>query len=460
MTGLVPAQTLDVLRRGRSLHLDHYQSHQLPFALVRGQGVRQHLVELEGPQAGSLFEAIDASGGYGSACLGAGHKGIRNAVDRALSETGYATDELGSLERSRLLDTLFGPSGTWAEHFPEGEYHVSGRNSGSEGMELALRLVLESRFDQHLLRPVAGGEERDVILAFEGAWHGWTGGLVPLLNRRHYRVGLPAPVTGKPYGVTVEHLPFGDPDILASYFAEKGHRVLGVVVEPIQGDAGIITPPPGYLRTLSEMCRDSGALLVADEVLTFAKSGAFFAMVDEQGPVPTDVTVIGKSIGMGVLSLSMVIARRSLTVRGSGAVSTSDLRPLACAVVRNGLELISEDGLLSRSAALGEQLGALLRQQVVDRFPQLYREARGSGVMQGIELTEYAANHLAELRENVIRSGAYVEFMAGSGRRSHGYRYIFPTMRIAPPLIMSPAEAEELVACIADGSEAFTKKVR
>lgn len=452
-----PDGLLRTLRLGRELHLDHYRSHRLPFAVTGGQGVRQHLVELDGEHAGRSFEAIDASGGYASACLGAGHETVRRALHRGAVEAGYATDEVGSLERARLLEELFGPDGLWVDHFPYGDYHVSGRNSGSEGLELALRLVLESRFDRHTLSPAAGRADRDLILAFEGAWHGWTGGLVPLLNRRHYRAGLPAVGADKPYGITVEHLPFGAPDVLSAYFAEKGHRLLGVMVEPIQGDAGILIPPPGYLRLLAALCRRAGAVLVADEVLTFAKSGRFFAMADEDGPIPTDITVIGKSIGMGAVSTSMVIARRSLTVRGSGAVATSDLRPLTCAVIREGLGLIVGDKLIEQSAALGEQLGGMLRRDLVEQFPDLYLESRGLGVMHGVELTERAAARVSELREHVIRAGVYVEFMAGAGRRSRGLRYVFPTMRIAPPLITTTADAEELIGRIADGSRALRK---
>ncbi|MEU6024743.1 aminotransferase class III-fold pyridoxal phosphate-dependent enzyme [Micromonospora sp. NPDC048871] len=459
MTGLGSEETLRLLRAGRDLHLDHYQSNRLPYAVLGGQGVHSRLMALDGPDAGREFEVIDASGAYGSACLGAGHETVRRALARGVTEGGQATDEVGSLERARLLNTLFGPDGLWTEQFPTGEYHVSGRNSGSEGMELALRLVLESRFDGNRLRPVPEAAGRDLILAFEGAWHGWTSGLVPLLNRRHYRVGLPSLAPEGPYGVSVVHLPFGDPAVLADWFAENGHRVLGVVVEPVQGDAGILQPPPGYLRGLAGLCQEYGALLVADEVLTFAKSGRFFAMADDQGPIRTDVTVIGKSLGMGALSLSMVIARRGLSPRGSGAVATSDLRPLACAVIRDGLELVVTDKLIDHSAALGAQLAELLQRELVDAFPDLYQESRGTGVMHGVELTERAAAGLARLREHVVRAGAYVEFMAGAGRRSRGLRYVFPTMRIAPPLITTPDEAVELVGRIAEGSRTFQRSL-
>ncbi|MEV1242308.1 aminotransferase class III-fold pyridoxal phosphate-dependent enzyme [Nonomuraea sp. NPDC049750] len=436
-----------------SLHLDHYGGGRLPFVSVGGRGVRLRLAERGG--TGEPFEVIDASGGYASACLGAGHPAVLRALTRGATDLGYATDEIEVAERTRLLTATLGPGGLWCDHFPPGEYHASGRNSGSEGMELALRLVLESRYDHRRTRPDPERGGRDLVLAFQGAWHGWTGALTPLLNRRHFRVGLPGMAADGPYGLTAEHLPFGVPEPLREFFARHGERLLAVVVEPVQGDAGLLVPPPGYLRTLAALAVEHGALLVADEVLTFAKTGRFFAMADEDGPIPTDITVIGKSLGMGVLSTSMVIARRSLSVRPSGAVATSDLRPLTCAVIHDGLRLIEDDKLLERSAELGARLTALLGREVLDRFPETYRGLRGTGLLQGLELTEDAADRLRELRAHIIRAGCYIEFMAGAGRRSHGLPYVFPTMRVAPPLVTSPAEVEELVAAIRRGTATF-----
>lgn len=446
------------LRSGGELHMDHYGGARLPFACLGAAGVVQRFARLEGPDAGAVFEVLDASGGYASACLGAAHPVVGRALREAVERSGYVTDEVGSLDRSLLLDSLFGRGGLWAEQFPPGEYHVSGRNSGSEGVELALRLVLESRFDRRNLKPKAGSEGRRKILAFEGAWHGWTGGVLSLLNRRHYRVGLPSVESAAPAGVEVTHLPFGEPEILEGFFAEHGGALAAVIVEPIQGDAGILVPPPGYLRRLSELCREHGALLVADEVLTFAKTGRFFAMSDDDGPVHTDITVIGKSLGMGAVSTSMVIARRGLDVRPSGAVSTSDLRPLTCSLISAGLGHIVQEGLLERSRALGEQLRSLLRAELVARFPRVYREVRGAGFLNGVELTEEAAPALARLRAGLIEHGVYVEFMAGAGRRSKGLRYLFPAMRVAPPLISSEAEVARIIERVAAGTEAFARE--
>ncbi|MGI5500344.1 aminotransferase class III-fold pyridoxal phosphate-dependent enzyme [Lentzea sp. CA-135723] len=448
-----PGADLDELRKGRELHLDHYGRSPLPFTSLSARGIELDVAD----EQGEVLRLLDASGGYASACLGTGHEVVLRALRRGAEEAGHATDEIGSAERARLLNRLFGDSGLFTEHFPSGEYHVSGRNSGSEGNELALRLVLESRFDVRRLRYWPGMEQRDTIVAFEGAWHGWTSGLVPLLNRRHYQVGLPGPAPLDQHGVQVRHIPFGSPQALADYFSANADRTLAVVVEPVQGDAGIIEPPPGYLRTLSRLCAAHGVLLVADEILTFAKTGAFFAMRDDSGPVPTDITVIGKYLGMGALSTSMVIARRDLRVRASGAVSTSDLRPLTCAVVGDGLEHIVEAGLLERSAALGQHLTMRLQSTLVRRFPDVFTEARGQGVMLGVELAREAAPRLADLRTALIRAGVYVEFMAGAGKRSNGLRYVYPTMRVAPALVTEFEQADEIVDRLVDGTLAFQR---
>jgi ornithine--oxo-acid transaminase len=455
---LVAPETMALLRRGSAMQMDHYAGGKLPFACIRSHGLVQQMARLDASGDLSLFDVIDASGGYASACLGAGHSAILDALSRAVAECGYVTDELASLERASMLDELFGEGGTWSDRFPASAYHVSGRNSGSEAVELALRLVVESAFDLRRLQRRPEYAQRSTILAFEGAWHGWTLGTSSLLNRRHYRVGVPHLETTGTAGVSFTHIPFGELAMLESYFASNGDGLLAVVVEPIQGDAGILVPPPGYLRRLAELCRAHGVLLVADEVLTFAKTGSFFAMSDDEGPIATDITVIGKSLGMGVVSTSMVIARRELSVRASGVVATSDLRPVTCAIIRAGIAYIVKERLIERSALLGAELAERLRREVVDVYPGVYREVRGKGYMNGIELTEDAANHGRALRSRLIEAGVYVEMMAGCGRRSQGLRYVYPCLRVAPPLIAGDHDVAAIAARIARGTARFVEE--
>jgi len=433
-----------------SLHMDQYGSGRLPYFCQGAVGVVQEMVREDRSRT---FSVIDASGGYASACIGAAHPFL-TAAAVGLATVGYATDEVGHLARSRMLNDLFGPKGAWTDHFPFGQYHVAGRNSGSEGVELAIRLAVEARFDYRRQRTRERYQERDTIVAFEGAWHGWTAGLVPLLDRRHYRVGLGEPDLTV-FGLRVKHLPFGHSEALEQFFLEQGHRVLAVIVEPIQGDAGILLPPNGYLRRLRQLSDLHDALLIADEVLTFAKTGRYFAMVDADGPILTDITVIGKSLGMGYFSTSMVIARRFLQVRPTGAVCTSDLRPPVCELIRLGTQFLETAGLVSGAAERGESLRTRLQQRLLQRFPKVFTSVRGLGFLNGIELTEAAAGVSRALRIHLLEAGAYVELMAGAGRRSGGSRFVFPTLRVAPPLIISDSEIEELIDRLERGVQTF-----
>ena len=438
---------------GFSLHMNQYGKERLPFRLIEANGVVQRFEHI-GAEPKAAYDVLDASGGYASACMGSNHPMILETLSEAVKR-GYSTDEVEDITRQTLLEFLLGPDGLWIDHFFYGDFHAAGRNSGSEGMELAIRLLAEARFDYRHQRLSDKYKERNIILAFEGAWHGWTAGLIPLLNRRHYRVGLMPSAESAAFGLTVHHIPFGDRPSLDNFFGKYGDKLLGVVVEPIQGDAGIICPPQGYLRELAQRTNKAGAYLIADEVLTFAKTGQFFAMRDELGPVPTDITVIGKNLGMGIISASLVIARRELTVRPTGAVCTSDLRPLACHVMLSGLKFLNSMGLISAAKPKGERLRELLHKELKVPFPELYREVRGEGLLNGVELTPEAAPYANRLRIEMIKAGAYVELMAGAGKRSGGLRYLYPTLRFAPPLIISEQQIRDLVHRAVAGTLGF-----
>lgn len=138
---------LEMAIRALDIHLDHYGGKRLPYVCVSATGLYQQFVRLEGPHAGSELRVMDASGGYASACLGAAHPEIVKAVIKSLQTDGYVTDEIASKIRSELLINLFEEGGYWHDRFPASKYHVSGRSSGSEGIELALRLALETRWD-------------------------------------------------------------------------------------------------------------------------------------------------------------------------------------------------------------------------------------------------------------------------------------------------------------------------
>ena len=449
---------IDLAKRALSIHLDQYGGNRLPYVCVSATGLCQQFVRLEGPDAGSELQVMDASGGYASACLGAGHPDISKAAIHSLANDGYVTDEIASKVRSDLLMSLFERGGHWHDRFPASKYHVSGRNSGSEGVELALRLALETRWNSRRMCWHNDRRNRRLVLAFEGAWHGWTSAGVSLLNRSYFRRGLVDAVTGDPDSMQVVFLPFGEIAILEEFFKNNKESVLAVLVEPIQGDAGIIVPPNGYLRRVGELCHIHEALLIADEVLTFAKTGEFFAFHDGV-PVASDITVIGKSLGFGVSPISMVIARRELTIRPIGGVATCDLRPFACAVVKAGIDCLVRQGLIEKSRILGERLGEQLR-ALVQAFPKVFGRSRGQGYLHGLELTREAAAFARDIRLSILEHGALVEIMSGAGLRSHGLPYSFPAIRVAPPLIADADDINQIARSIWAGVQAFTNDAR
>jgi acetylornithine/N-succinyldiaminopimelate aminotransferase len=449
---------VDLAKRAADIHLDHYAGKRLPYVCVSASGLHQRFLRLEGPDAGSELLVMDASGGYASACLGAGHPDICKAAVHSLENDGYVTDEIASKVRSDLLISLFEEGGYWYDRFPASKYHVSGRNSGSEGVELALRLALETRWDARRMCWHNDRRRRRLILAFEGAWHGWTSAGVSLLNRMYFRRGLVDELAGDPNHFQIVFLPFGESAILEEFFKDNQDNVLAVLVEPIQGDAGIVVPPKGFLRRMAELCRIHEVLLIADEVLTFAKTGDFFALQDDV-PVSSDITIIGKSLGFGVSPISMVIARRELTIRPIGGVATCDLRPFACAVVQAGIDCMVSQGLLHRSRVLGEKLAEQLS-ALVRAFPRVFSHARGQGYLHGLELRKEAAAFARDLRLSIFEHGALVEIMSGAGLRSHDLPYSFPAIRVAPPLIADEEDINTIARSIWAGVQAFVNEAR
>jgi acetylornithine/N-succinyldiaminopimelate aminotransferase len=444
---------LEHLNEANALHMDHYGGHRLAYSCIKAQGIYKTFLHLKNPH--QQFEVMDISGGYASACLGANNAHFWQRLHAKVLQCSTVTDELLSLERTNFLQQQFGSQGLWTDHFPYGEYHISGRNSGSEGIELALRLLLESLLDKRRQAKHPQKINKKIILAFEGAWHGWTAGIIPLLNRGYYTHGFPSLEREGLFGIEIKFLPFGDQTLLERFFEEFGENIAGVVVEPIQGDAGILVPPAHYLRRLADLCQHYQALLIADEVLTFAKTGQFFAMTDAIGPIKTDITIIGKSLGMGLIPISLVIAKKTLNIRACGAVATNDLRDFTCAVMSAGLQVIHDQKLMQQSKMHDQYLQQKLQIKLVEAFPDIYKECRGVAHLFGVELTEYAAQKLLLFRENMIHHGIYLEFMAGAGKRSHGLRYIFPTMRIAPALIMDDTQLTEMLERLIKASFAF-----
>ena len=251
-------------------------------------------------------------------------------------------------------------------------------NSGAESVEGALKLA----------RLATG---RPGIVAMRDGFHGKTFGALSATGREFYRTPFEPLVPG------FTHVPFGD---AAALDRAVGPETAAVILEPIQGEAGVIVPPAGYLRDVREICDRRGVLMIADEIQTgLGRTGRLFA-VDHEDVTP-DIMTLAKALGGGVMPIGALIARPALWQEFQRQPyihsSTFGGNPLACCAAVATLEVIADEHLADRAAATGayflERLDAVRR-----RHPSVVRDVRGRGLMLGIEFThsDYALMAAAE----------------------------------------------------------------
>ncbi len=282
-------------------------------------------------------------------------------------------------------------------------------NTGAEAVETAVKAVRRYAYD---VRGVAPGQAE--IIVCEGNFHGRTLAAISMSSNPEYQRGF-GPLTPG-----FKLIPYGDIDALKAAITENTAAFL---VEPIQGEAGIIIPPEGYLRQAYELCRESGVLFVADEIQSgFGRTGRMFAC-DWEGVNP-DVYVLGKALGGGVMPISAVAANRDvLGVFEPGSHgSTFGGNPLACACAIAALDVIEQEDLPQRSLELGQYFIEKLRQI---RNPAI-RSIRGKGLFVGVELTHAARPYCEALMERGLLC-----------KETHEN-----VIRFAPPLIITKDELD------------------
>ena len=240
-------------------------------------------------------------------------------------------------------------------------------NSGAEAVEGALKLA----------RLATG---RPGIVAMRDAFHGKTFGALSATGRDHYRRPFEPLVPG------FTHVPFGDAGALEQAL---GPDTAAVILEPIQGEAGVIVPPAGYLRAVRDLCDRRGVLMIADEIQTgLGRTGRLFC-VEHDGVTP-DIMTLAKALGGGVVPIGAFIARPRLweEFRRDPYLHSSTFggNPLACRAAIATLEVLTEEGLAGRAESLGTRFMDGLR-AVGARHPAVVRAVRGRGLMIGLEFT-------------------------------------------------------------------------
>ncbi|KAL2647399.1 hypothetical protein AAZV13_05G116700 [Glycine max] len=246
-------------------------------------------------------------------------------------------------------------------------------NTGAEGVETALKLARKWGYEKKRIP-----KDEAIIVSCCGCFHGRTLGVISLSCDNEATRGFGPLLPGN---LKVD---FGDAEALERIFKEKGEHIAAFILEPIQGEAGVIFPPDGYLKAVRDICSKYNVLMIADEIQTgLARTGKMLACEWEE--VRPDI-ILGKALGGGVIPVSAVLADKDvmLCIQPGQHGSTFGGNPLASAVAIASLEVIKNERLVERSAQMGEELaGQLLKIQ--QQYPDYVKEVRGRGLFIGVE---------------------------------------------------------------------------
>jgi ornithine--oxo-acid transaminase len=288
-----------------------------------------------------------------------------------------------------------------------GKDMVLAMNTGAEAVETAIKTARRWGYDVKGVAP-----DRAKIVVADGNFHGRTVTIVSFSTDPTAQEGF------GPFTPGFEVVPYGDADVLRAAIDDD---TVAFLVEPIQGEAGVIVPPDGYLRAARDICSERGVLLIADEIQSgLGRTGTTFA-VEHEGVVP-DVYVLGKALGGGIMPLSAVVANRDIlgVFRPGEHGSTFGGNPLASAIGIEVIDLLREGTYQRASAELGAWLLHALRDAALPQVTEL----RGRGLWIGIDLDPAAGTARAVCERLMVRG-----ILAKDTHES--------TVRLAPPLCVS-----------------------
>ncbi|GMA98700.1 aspartate aminotransferase family protein [Pelosinus sp. IPA-1] len=376
-------------------------------------------------------EYLDFLGGYGALNLGHNHPEINAAVE--------AVKEFPNLLQA-ALNPLAGALARNLALFTPGELQYSFfSNSGAEAVEGALKLARAST-------------GRTKFISCEGSFHGKSFGALSVTGREKYRKPFAPLLPG------VDFIPYGDAKALEQALSQKD--VAAFIVEPIQGEGGIIVPPEGYLKKVRDICTTYNTLLIVDEIQTgFGRTGKLFAC-EEDGIVP-DILCLSKSFGGGVMSLAAYTTTEKIWKKAYGSIEKATLhtstfggnsRAVAAGIAT--LEILFRDDLSRQAAEKGEYLMGKL-QELQKKYPFL-KEVRGRGLMIGLEFAQPEKGLLNRLTGGTVEKLAseYLGAMvAGELLNKHrivtAYTLNNPNViRLEPPLIVSYEQLDTLLAAL------------
>ncbi|GGR82897.1 MULTISPECIES: ornithine--oxo-acid transaminase [Streptomyces] len=393
MTAPARPRTSEQLIRAEEPVLAH-NYHPLPVVVARAEGSWVEDVE------GNRY--LDMLAGYSALNFGHRHPALVEAAHRQL-------DRLTLTSRAFHNDRL----AEFAERLAEltGMDMVLPMNTGAEAVESGIKVARKWAYD---VKGVPEGRATIVVAAEN--FHGRTTTIVGFSTDETARAGF------GPFTPGFKVVPYND---LAALEAAVDDTTAAVLIEPIQGEAGVIVPDDGYLAGVRELTRRAGCLFVADEIQSgLGRTGRTLA-VEHEGVVP-DVLLLGKALGGGIVPVSAVVARREVlgVLRPGEHGSTFGGNPLAAAVGTAVVELLETGGFQRRAA----ELGVLLREGLTDLIGRGVTGFRARGLWAGVDV-DPALGTGREISERLMREGVLVKDTHGS------------TIRLAPPLTIT---AEEL----------------
>lgn len=395
-----------------------FRDHVNPGFLQYRKSVSTDYTAVEWADSGVTFidahgrEFIDCLGGYGIYNVGHRHPALVAAVTAQLGKQALHSQELLDPLRGILAELV-------ADLTPGDIQYAFFTNSGTEAVEGALKLAR-----------IATG--RFTILATTGGFHGKSLGALSATAKGIFRQPFLPLVPG------VRHVPFGDLAALrATLFAEEtvGTPVAAILVEPIQGEGGIILPPPGYLEGVRAAADEFGALVIFDEVQTgMGRTGRLWAS-EHWGVVP-DIMCLGKAFGGGVMPIGAFAAParlwEPLMPNPFLHSTTFGGNPLACAAAIAGIHVLLEEGWVDHARDEGAYLLEGLSRVAVE-YPDKVAEVRGRGLMIGVELTTGEIGY--EVATALFREGVLV-----AGTLVHA-----KTLRFEPPLPIGRAVSDQII---------------
>jgi putrescine aminotransferase len=391
----------------RDAVIDAYANHVNP-GLARLMAFAGFPVEVSAEGAYVTSETgeryLDFLGGYGVFALGHRHPKVVEAVKRQLDLMPLSARAFFNPVAAALAERL----GALAPGDLQYAFFV---NSGAEAVEAALKFA----------RAATG---RPRFVAAEGGYHGKTFGALSVTGRERFKIPF------EPLLQEVTLVPFGDLDALA---AALGPDVAAVILEPIQGEGGIIEAPNGYLAAAAEAARKHGALFIADEVQTgLGRTGELFACQAEG--VEPDLMTLAKALGGGVMPIGATLGTSEVWDKVFAEnpllhTSTFGGNPLACAAALATLEVIEAENLTEAAKTKGVRLKAGL-QDIANNQAELIGEVRGRGLMLGVEFREDEVGELVVAQ--LLKRGMFVAYTLNNRR----------VLRFEPPLNVTEAEID------------------